>query len=135
MPSTTLRETCAALVAAIDAVPNIDGFLTQGPRPPRGRVAVVHVLQQRPVGPLGNPDRDLRLSVQTSCFGLTPEQALWTHDEVSDALLRSTLTIDGANTTLEIFRDGYDSTLVADEDLAEPIYFMAARWIVQTRPL
>ena len=132
--TTTTRHVNRAVVALIDSIPNVDAFLSRGPRPPRGKVAVVHQLMAKPVGPLGNPDRDLCITIQVSSFGVEPEQALWVHDQVNTILLRAHLVVDEANTSLDIFRDGLGAPLVADEDLEEPIYFVASKWKIETRP-
>ena len=132
--TTTARQVNLALVALLDSIPNVDAFLSRGPRPARGKVAVVHQLSAKPVGPLGSPDRDLCITFQVSSFGLEPEQALWVHDQVNAYLLRAVLTIDGGNHTLEVFRNGNSASLIADEDLAEPIYFVPSQWEIETRP-
>jgi len=131
--TTTLRVN-RAVVNLLDSIPNVDAFLSRGPRPPRGKVAVVHMLAAKPVGPLGSPDRDLRISIQVSSFGLEPGQALWTNDQVNTFLLRANLTIPPTNTSLDVFRDGSAAPLLADEDLEEPIYFVPSKWIIETRP-
>lgn len=133
-PTTTSRLVNKAVVDLLDGINHVDAFLSRGPRPPRGRVAVVHQLSSKPVGPLGSPDRDLRLTIQVSSFGKEPEQALWVHDEVTDALLRADLTIDGGNHTLDVFRDGTSAGVIADEDMEAPIYFVPSKWVVETRP-
>ena len=132
--TTTTMHVNRAVVALLDSIPNVDAFLSRGPRPPRGKVVVVHQLMAKPVGPFGNPDRDLCLTIQVSSFGVEPEQALWVNDQVNKYLLRAKLTVDEANTSLDIFRDGNAAPLLADEDLQEPIYFVPSKWKIETRP-
>lgn len=131
----TARVLATTIVAHLDGLSTIDAFLSEGPTPPRGRVVVVHPDPGRHRGPLGDPDRDLRMEFQTTAIGATPEQALWVHDQVAAELWRTSLTVDGTAATLPIWAvDGSEQPVRRDDDLAEPLFYLTCAWIAHAQP-
>lgn len=119
----------------LDGITNVAAYLSQGPTPPVGRTVIVHPDAGQHDGPLGAPDRDLRMEFQTTCIGTTPEQALWTHDQVADRLWRTTLTVDGSTNTLPIYAiNGSEQPVRRDDALATPLFYVTCSWLAHARP-
>lgn len=127
------RTLATALVAHLDGTSGIDAYLSQGPRPPAGKTVVLHPGDAIENGPLGDPDRDLRLTFQTTSIGTTPEQALWTHDQIVARLLRAEVLVGGGAVTLPLWRADDQAPVLVDDDLAEPLWFVPCRWVAETR--
>ena len=124
------RVVCLALTNFVDGISGIEAFLSQGPTPPRGRTVVIHPDPGQREGPLGNPDRDLRVEFQTTSIGETPEQALWTHDQVSGALTRAEIALEDA-TALPVYPvEGSEQPVTRDEFLAEPTFLVTQSWVI-----
>lgn len=135
MPVTTARAVAAAIVAHLDGTSNIDAWLSQGPTPPTGRTVVVHPDGGSHDGPLGNPDRDLRVEFQTTSIGDTAEQALWTHDQVAARLWRTVLTVDAQTSTHPIYAVlGSEQPVRRDDQLARPVFYVTCSWVAHARP-
>lgn len=122
----------SGLTGFLDEISGVSAYLSEGPRPPAGKTVVVHPSDALETGPLGSPDRDLKMVFQTTSIGTSPEQALWTHDQVVTKLLRAEVSVSGS-TTLPIWRADNQAPVLVDDDLAEPLYFVPCRWVAETR--
>lgn len=129
------RAVATAITSHLDGTSGVTAYLSEGPTPPTGRTVVIHPDGGRHEGPLGDPDRDLRVEFQTTSIGTSPEQALWTHDQVSARLWRTELILEGTETTLPIHGvDGSEQPVRRDDDLAEPIYYVTQSWVAIAQP-
>jgi len=129
------RLVATEIVEYLDGITNVAAYLSQGPTPPVGKTVIVHPDAGQHDGPLGNPDRDLRVEFQTTCIGTTAEQALWVHDQVATRLWRSAVTLDGSTDTLPIWAiPGTEQPVRRDDNLATPLFYVTCSWLAHARP-
>ena len=129
------RLVAVQITSHLDGITNVAAYLSQGPTPPVGRTVIVHPDAGQHDGPLGNPDRDLRLEFQTTSIGVTAEQSLWVHDQVAAQLWRQTITIDGSTATLPVHAiPGSEQPVRRDDALASPLFYVTCSWIAHARP-
>lgn len=128
------RVVALAVQQWVDGTSGIESFLSQGPTPPQGRTVVIHPDPGGREGPLGDPDRDLRLQFQTTSIGETPEQALWTHDQVAEKLEQTEIRVEGMHTLPVYSVEGSQQPIIRDEFLADPIFYVTQSWVILTQP-
>lgn len=131
------RTAAAAVVAHLAGeLTPVTVRLSVGTSPPATPSVIVHPVAGTPVGPLGDPDAQLRVAFQTTCVGATAEQALWCHDQAAAALLRATITTgDGDAASLPIWPiPGSQQPVMRDDDLATPLYYVTCGWMAHLQP-
>lgn len=128
------RAVALAIVGYLDGTSGISAYLSEGPKPPAGKTVVVHPSTGQFEGSLGDPWRDRCLEFQTTSIGVSPEQALWVHDQVTAALLRAVLTGTGFTTLPIHVVAGSEQPVRRDDQLAEPIFIATCSWEATAQP-
>lgn len=130
----TARVIATAVVAHLDGISGIDAYLTEGPKPPRGGVVIVHPDGGRRSGSLGDPVSDLSVEFQTTAIGQSAEQALWVHDQIAARLWGSSLSVgDGTTHPLHAIA-GTEQPVRRDDQIAEPIFLVTCSWVAHAQP-
>lgn len=128
------RVVVAAVVTRLQGASTFTTYLSQGPTPPAAKSCVVHPSPGSPDGVLGDPDRNVEVEFQTTCIGVTGEQALWTHDQVVARLNRVTLTGTGFATYPVRIITGTQQPVRRDDTLADPLFLVTCRWLAIAQP-
>lgn len=128
------RVVVAAVVARLQGASTFTTYLSQGGNPPTPKSCVVHPSPGSPDGVLGDPDRNVEVEFQTTCIGVTGEQALWTHDQVVARLNRQVLTGTGFATYPVRVIVGTQQPVRRDDTLADPVFLVTCRWLAIAQP-
>lgn len=72
-------------------------------------------------------------TIQTTCVGSGPEQALWLDDKVAEAVDGKTLTVAGRNVAM-VQPIGASSGVQRDHDLTPALFYAARSWRFWTFP-
>lgn len=128
------RLVVAAVKARLDGTTGVACYLSAGPTPPVGKTCVVYPAPGSPDGVLGDPDRNLEIEFQTTCVGLSAEQALWTHDQVVARVNRQSLTGTGFATYPIRMIDGTQQPVRRDDTLGPPWFYITCSWVATAQP-
>lgn len=104
--------------------------------PPYVVVHVAPALTRSTVGSdqatLADPNRDAEVDFQTTCVGVSPEQALRVHDLTVTALLGASPTVAGRTTVKPVVFAETPGPVQRDDTGAEPLFYAVARWTWRT---
>lgn len=120
-----------AVLATLNATPNVTAYLGEAPAAAVRPMVIVHAAMGTTDGTVGDRLRDLTVAFQTTAIGDTAEQAADTADAVAGALDKVAPAVAG-RTAFPIRQDGPPQPVRRDDTLVVAGFYAVALWTFTT---
>lgn len=120
-----------AVLATLNATPNVTAYLGEAPKDAVRPMVIVHAAMGTTDGTVGDRLRDLTVAFQTTAIGDTAEQAAALADLTAAALDKVAPAVTG-RTSFPIRQDGPPQPVRRDDTLVVAGFYAVALWTFTT---